>query len=107
MDIQWFEVHFRVIFSFLRDSSESLSKLAINLLASSLVIANDFGWSKSPMGTVFFMCRPPSFWLAAAAVVVSESKSCFYEAENRAASRHWVGANRYARYLCASKLLWV
>ena len=104
MGIQWFEIQFLAIFSITRESIEIRSKLAINQIASSLIISNHSDWSKSPMGTVFFTCRPPSFWLAAA-VVVSESKSCFYEAENRTASRHWVSANRYARFLCASKLL--
>ena len=43
----------------------------------------------------------------AAAAAAVEQKSCFDEAENRAASSLGVGANRYARILCVSKLLWV
>ena len=102
MGIQWCEVHFQAIFSLLRDSNESWSKLAINQLASSLVIANDFDWSKSPMGTVFLRVDP-----LPPGCVEKEQKNCFYEPKNRAASRHWVGANRYAKDLCASELLWV
>ena len=37
----------------------------------------------------------------------AERKSCFDEAENGAASSLGVGANRYARISCVSKLLWV
>ena len=43
---------------------------------------------------------------AAAAVVVSEPKSFFKFAENCDASSLLVGAHRYTRILCASKLLW-
>ena len=35
------------------------------------------------------------------------TKSCFDEAENRSASRHWVSGHRYTSFKCVSKLLWV
>jgi len=44
---------------------------------------------------------------AAAAGWWAESRMCFYEAENRAASSNWVGANRYLPDFLFSKLLWV
>ena len=49
------------------------------------------------MGTVFFTCRPPSFWswrLAAA----DAPKSCFYVAKNRVAGSLGVGATSF--YIC-------
>ena len=49
---------------------------------------------------------PLPTWLAAAAVVVSESKSFFDLAENCEASSLWVGHHRYTRVLQVSKLLW-
>ena len=58
MGIQWFEVQFLAIFSTSRDSIESQSKLAINQIASSLVVSNHSDWSKSPMGTVFLRVDP-------------------------------------------------
>ena len=63
MDIQWLEVQFLAIFSTLRESIESWSKLAINQIATCLVVSNNSCWPKSPKGTVFFPCRPPSLWL--------------------------------------------
>ena len=42
-----------------------------------------------------------------AAAAAAEQKSCFDEAENRAASSLWVGDHRYTRISCMSKLLWV
>ena len=51
-------------------------------------------------------CRPP-FYLVMDEVKVSEPKSFFELAENCEASSLWVGAHRYTRVLCASKLLWV
>ena len=53
MGIQWFEGQFRAIFSFLRESIQSWSKLAKNELSSSLVVSNISDWSKSLMGTIF------------------------------------------------------
>ena len=44
---------------------------------------------------------------AAAAVVLSESKSFFDLAENCEASSLWVGRHRYTRVLQVSKLIWV
>ena len=96
MDMQWFEVHFLAIFSSSCRSIKSWSKLAINQIASSFVVANNSECSKSLMGTVFLL-----------RVKKSESQSCFYEAENRAAINLWVSANRYGKDLDLSKLLWV
>ena len=45
--------------------------------------------------------------VAAAAAAADEQKSCFDEAENRAACSLWVGDHRYTRISCMSKLLWV
>ena len=39
--IQWFEVHFRAIFTCSRESIESWLELAINQISSSLVMGND------------------------------------------------------------------
>ena len=58
MGIQWFEVQFQAIFSTSRESIESRSKMAINQIASSLVVSNPSDWSKSPMGTVFLRVDP-------------------------------------------------
>ena len=58
MGIQWFEVQFQAIFSTLQESIESRSKLAINQIASRLVVSNPSDWSKSPMGTVFLRVDP-------------------------------------------------
>jgi len=61
---------------------------------------------KSPMGTVFFTCRPPSFW-SRRRRRRSESKSCFVGAENRTASSLWVGGFPVSTDFVFSKLLWV
>ena len=56
------------------------------------------------------MCRPSFFLVraaAAAAAVGGQKKSCFDLAQNRAVVSLWVGAHRYRRDSCASKLLWV
>ena len=45
-------------FSTSRDSIESRSKLAINQIASRLVVSNHSDWSKSLMGTVFYVSTP-------------------------------------------------
>ena len=58
MGTQWFEVYFRTIILSSRESNESRSKLAINEISSSLVIAIDSDCSKSPMGTVFLRVDP-------------------------------------------------
>ena len=50
--IPWFEIQFRVIFQYSRESIEL--KLARNQIASSLVVSNNSDWSKKPMGTGFF-----------------------------------------------------
>ena len=50
---------------------------------------------------------PLPSWLGPAAAAAVEQKSCFDEAENRAVRSLGVGANRYARILCVSKLPWV
>ena len=52
-------------------------------------------------------CRPPFFLVRAAAAAAVEQKSCFDLAENFEAGSLWVGAHRYTRISCASKLLWV
>ena len=73
---------------------------------SSFMIANDFNWSQTPVGTGFFFRVDPLpsgyGWSE-----VSEWKSCFDEAQNQATSSLGVCANRYARISCVSKLLWV
>ena len=61
------------------------------------------GWGREPPQSV----DPLLSWLAAAAVVVSESKSFFDLAENCEASSLWVGRHRYTRVLQVSKLIWV
>ena len=61
-----------------------------------------FGGAEPPQGV-----DPLPSWLGPAAAAAAEQKSCFDEAENRAASSLGVGANRYARISCVSKLLWV
>ena len=106
MGIQCFEVQSRAIFIIFGSESKSCPKLAINQLTSALFISNQFYWLKSLMGMESPPCRPPSYWLAAA-VVVSEPKSCFKSAENRAASSLGVGGHRYTRWFSVSKLLWV
>ena len=58
------------------------------------------------MSTPFLLVRAAAAAAAAAAVGV-KSKSCFYEAENRAASSLGVGANRYAGFFLFSKVIWV
>ena len=109
MGIQCFEVQSRAIFIIFGSESKRCPKLAINQLTSALFISNQFYWLKSLMGMESPPCRPPSYWLAAAAaaVVVSESQSCFKSAENINASSLWPGGYRYTRVLCVSKLLWV
>ena len=52
------------------------------------------------------MSTPFPTWLAAAAVVVSDSKSFFDLAENCEASSLWVGCHRYTRVLQVSKPIW-
>ena len=47
------------------------------------------------------------FFLVRAAAAAAKPKSCFDEAENRAASSLGVGGHRYTRVSCVSKLLWV
>ena len=64
--------------------------MAINQIASSLVIVNDSEWSTTRMGTVFPRVDPLPSWLGVAAAA-AEQKSCFDEAENRAASSLGVG----------------
>ena len=54
-----------------------------------------------PVSTPFLPVR------AAAAAAAVEQKSCFDLAENFEASSLWVGAHRYTRISCESKLLWV
>ena len=61
----------------------------MNQIASSLLNVNNFDWSKSDMGTFFYVSTPFLLVMAAAAVV--EQKSCFDEAQNRSANGLWVG----------------
>ena len=56
--VQWFEVHFRAMFSSSRESIESWSKLAINQKASRLVVMNYSEWHKSVIGRVFSRVDP-------------------------------------------------
>ena len=58
MGKQWFEIKFLAIFLISRESIESRSKLAIQQIASSLVISNHSDWSKTPMGTVILRVDP-------------------------------------------------
>ena len=58
-----------------------------------------FGGAEPPQGV-----DPLPSWLGPAA---AQQKSCFNEAENRAASSLGVGGHRYTKILSVSKLLWV
>ena len=62
------------------------------------------------MGTDFFFVSPPFLLVvaaAAAAAVGVQSKSYFYEAENRAADSLWVGGFPVSTDFVFSKLVWV
>ena len=83
--------------------------MVVNLIATSMVSEKYSVSSKCLMGTVFFRvdALPSGRGGGGGGGGCSESRSCFDEAENRAASSLWAGATSYAGFLGLSKPLWV
>ena len=104
MTIQWLEVLFWAIFSFLQDSNESWSKLTINQLAISLVFQIILTGPKVIWARFFYVSTPFLLVMAAAAAAAAsdDPKSCFDAATNRTASTLGVGATSfYSGYMRA------
>ena len=105
-------------FVYWESGSRRCSKMAINWVVSSIVIPNKYYGVKVPLvrsppggfrggAGAPPRCRPPSFLVKLNRSEWSDSQSCFDLAENCGTSSLWVGAHRYTRISCASKLLWV
>ena len=84
-------------FFFLRGKKIALPKTIKNSLTSNFLII--LGSKSPPVSTPFLPGREKKSEV--------NTKSCFNFAKNCEASSLWVGAHRYTRISCASKLLWV